>query len=164
MTHSHGENESAIKAVKRAVPEADGLPFVFPVMSLGEIRTNPTTVIFRNLMAMELEEQITSQPMDSVVLLGGCDKTVPADDLLFDNEKFERRRSELSSRSRPSRAVAVGRAVVGRDRGDASTPQPQFMPRRADRLPVLTARHLRPSGGVAARSADRPASTRGIDA
>jgi dihydroxy-acid dehydratase len=68
-----------IEAVKRGVLEAGGIPFVFPVMSLGEILTNPTTMLFRNLMAMELEEQLTSQPMDSVVLMGGCDKTVPAE-------------------------------------------------------------------------------------
>ncbi|MBV9794330.1 MAG: dihydroxy-acid dehydratase [Actinobacteria bacterium] len=79
FTTCHREMPQLIEAVKRGVLEAGGIPFVFPVMSLGEILTNPTTMLFRNLMAMELEEQLTSQPMDSVVLLGGCDKTVPAE-------------------------------------------------------------------------------------
>jgi dihydroxy-acid dehydratase len=78
-TTCHREMPQMIEAVKRGVLEAGGIPFVFPVMSLGEILTNPTTMLFRNLMAMELEEQLTSQPMDSVVLMGGCDKTVPAE-------------------------------------------------------------------------------------
>lgn len=78
-TTCHRDMPQLIEHVKRGVLEAGGLPFVFPVMSLGEILTNPTTMLFRNLMAMELEEQIKSQPMDSVVLLGGCDKTVPAE-------------------------------------------------------------------------------------
>jgi dihydroxy-acid dehydratase len=79
FTTCHREMPQMIEAVKRGVLEAGGIPFVFPVMSLGEILTNPTTMLFRNLMAMELEEQLTSQPMDSVVLMGGCDKTVPAE-------------------------------------------------------------------------------------
>ena len=79
FTTCHRDMPQLIEHVKRGVLEAGGLPFVFPVMSLGEILTNPTTMLFRNLMAMELEEQIKSQPMDSVVLLGGCDKTVPAE-------------------------------------------------------------------------------------
>ncbi|WP_449279080.1 dihydroxy-acid dehydratase [Leucobacter sp. GX24907] len=78
-TTCHREMPQMIESVKRGVLEAGGIPFVFPVMSLGEILTNPTTMLFRNLMAMEVEEQITSQPMDAVVLLGGCDKTVPAE-------------------------------------------------------------------------------------
>ena len=79
FTTCHRDMPQLIEHVKRGVLEAGGLPFVFPVMSLGEILTNPTTMLFRNLMAMELEEQLTSQPMDSVVLVGGCDKTVPAE-------------------------------------------------------------------------------------
>ena len=58
--------------------EAGGLPFVFPTISLGETLLSPTAMMFRNLAAMETEELIRAQPMDSVVLLGGCDKTVPA--------------------------------------------------------------------------------------
>ncbi len=67
-----------VAAVKRGVLEAGGLPFAFPTISLNEILTSPTTMLFRNLAAMETEEMIRAQPMDAVVLLGGCDKTVPA--------------------------------------------------------------------------------------
>jgi dihydroxy-acid dehydratase len=67
-----------VTAVKRGVLEAGGLPLVFPTISLNEILTSPTTMLFRNLQAMETEEMIRAQPMDAVVLLGGCDKTVPA--------------------------------------------------------------------------------------
>ena len=79
FTTCHRDMPQLIESVKRGVLEAGGLPFVFPVMSIGEILTTPTSMLFRNLMAMELEEQLGSQPMDSVVLLGGCDKTVPAE-------------------------------------------------------------------------------------
>lgn len=78
-TTCHRDMPALIEAVKRGVIEAGAIPFVFPVMSLGEILINPTAMLFRNLMAMELEEQLRSQPMDAVVLLGGCDKTMPAE-------------------------------------------------------------------------------------
>ena len=78
-TTCHRDMPQLVEAVKRGVLEAGGLPFVFPAMSLGEILVNPTSMMFRNLMAMEVEEQIKYQPMDAVVLLGGCDKTVPAE-------------------------------------------------------------------------------------
>jgi dihydroxy-acid dehydratase len=64
--------------VKRGVWEAGGLPLEFPAMSLGETQMRPTTMLFRNLLAMEVEESIRGNPIDGVVLLGGCDKTTPA--------------------------------------------------------------------------------------
>jgi dihydroxy-acid dehydratase len=67
-----------VEHVKRGVLEAGGLPMVFPTMSLGETLLTPTSMLYRNLMAMETEELIRSQPMDAAVLIGGCDKTVPA--------------------------------------------------------------------------------------
>jgi len=67
-----------VQAAGRGVLEAGGIPFVFPTMSLNEIFVHPTTMLYRNLMAMVTEEMIRAQPMDAVVLLGGCDKTVPA--------------------------------------------------------------------------------------
>jgi dihydroxy-acid dehydratase len=67
-----------VEAIKRGVLAAGGLPLDFPTISLGEAFTNPTTMKFRNLMSMDVEEMIRSQPMDAVVLLGGCDKNVPA--------------------------------------------------------------------------------------
>ena len=66
------------EAVKRGVLLAGGLPLEFPTISLGENLMKPTTMLYRNLMAMDVEESIRSYPLDAVVLLGGCDKTVPA--------------------------------------------------------------------------------------
>jgi len=63
--------------VKRGVWEAGGLPLEFPAMSLGETQMRPTAMLFRNLVAMEVEESIRGNPIDAVVLLGGCDKTTP---------------------------------------------------------------------------------------
>jgi dihydroxy-acid dehydratase len=77
-TTCHRQMPELVEAVRRGVLEAGGLPVVFPTMSLPEILVSPTSMLFRNLMAMETEEQIRSQPMDAVVLVGGCDKTVPA--------------------------------------------------------------------------------------
>jgi dihydroxy-acid dehydratase len=66
------------EAVKRGVLQAGGLPLEFPTISLGEPFMKPTTMLFRNLMAMDVEETIRANPLDAVVLIGGCDKTVPA--------------------------------------------------------------------------------------
>jgi dihydroxy-acid dehydratase len=67
-----------VDAVKRGVLAAGGLPIEFPTISLGEVFLSPTSLLYRNLMAMDTEEMIRGQPMDAVVLVGGCDKTVPA--------------------------------------------------------------------------------------
>ncbi|MFH1539986.1 MAG: dihydroxy-acid dehydratase, partial [bacterium] len=74
----HRHMPQLAEAVKSGVLGAGGLPFVFPTLSLNEILVSPTTMLYRNLLAMVTEEMIMSQPMDAVVLLGGCDKTVPA--------------------------------------------------------------------------------------
>ncbi|HEV8644418.1 MAG TPA: dihydroxy-acid dehydratase [Burkholderiales bacterium] len=66
------------EAVKRGVFRSGGLPIDFPTISLGEVFLSPTSLMFRNLMAMDVEEMVRAQPMDAVVLIGGCDKTVPA--------------------------------------------------------------------------------------
>ena len=66
------------EAVKRGVLQAGGFPLEFPVMSLGEALMKPTTMLYRNLMAMDVEESIRAYPLDGVVLLTGCDKTNPA--------------------------------------------------------------------------------------
>jgi len=63
--------------VKRGVWEAGGVPIEFPAMSLPETQMRPTAMLFRNLLAMEVEESIRANPIDGVVLLGGCDKTTP---------------------------------------------------------------------------------------
>ena len=64
--------------VKRGVWEAGGVPFEFPVMSLGETNLRPTAMLFRNLASMDVEESIRANPIDGVILLAGCDKTTPA--------------------------------------------------------------------------------------
>ena len=77
-TTCHRQMPELIAAVKRGVLEAGGLPLAFPTTSLAEILLSPTSMLYRNLLAMETEEMIVAQPMDAVVLVGGCDKTVPA--------------------------------------------------------------------------------------
>lgn len=67
-----------VEAVKRGVLAAGGLPLEFPTISLGEVYLKPTSLFFRNLMSMDTEEMLKGLPMDAVVLIGGCDKTVPA--------------------------------------------------------------------------------------
>lgn len=67
-----------VEAIKRGILMAGGIPLAFPTISLGEMFTSPTTMLYRNLAAMDTEEMIRAQPIDGVVLLGGCDKTVPA--------------------------------------------------------------------------------------
>ncbi|HEY9445548.1 MAG TPA: dihydroxy-acid dehydratase, partial [Burkholderiales bacterium] len=67
-----------IEAVKRGVMLAGGLPVDFPTISLHESFAHPTSMYLRNLMAIDAEEMIRGQPVDAVVLIGGCDKTVPA--------------------------------------------------------------------------------------
>ncbi len=74
----HGNAPQLLEAVKRGVMLAGGLPMDFPTMSLHESFSAPTSMFLRNLMAMETEELVRAQPMDAVVLIGGCDKTVPA--------------------------------------------------------------------------------------
>jgi len=69
---------SLAEAVKRGVLLAGGLPLEFPTIGLGENLMKPTAMLYRNLMSMDVEESIRAYPLDAVVLLGGCDKTVPA--------------------------------------------------------------------------------------
>jgi dihydroxy-acid dehydratase len=78
FNNCHRHFPELIEAVKRGVLAAGALPVEFPTISLGEVFLNPTSLKFRNLMSIDVEEMIRAQPMDSVVLLGGCDKTVPA--------------------------------------------------------------------------------------
>lgn len=74
----HGNVPQLIEAAKRGVMLAGGMPMVFPTMSIHESFAAPTSMFLRNLMAMETEEMVRAQPMDSVILIGGCDKTIPA--------------------------------------------------------------------------------------
>src|SRR5881275_3025054 len=78
FNNCHRLTPELVDAVKRGVIGAGGLPLDFPTISLGEVFLNPTSLVFRNLMSIDVEEMIRAQPMDAVVLVGGCDKTVPA--------------------------------------------------------------------------------------
>jgi dihydroxy-acid dehydratase len=78
FNNCHRHFPELVEAVKRGVIAAGGLPIDFPTVSLGEVFLSPTSMMFRNLMAMDVEEMVRAQPMDAVVLIGACDKTVPA--------------------------------------------------------------------------------------
>ena len=74
----HGNAPALVDAVRRGVMFAGGLPIEFPTISIHESFSHPTSMYLRNLMSIDTEEMIRAQPMDAVVLIGGCDKTVPA--------------------------------------------------------------------------------------
>jgi dihydroxy-acid dehydratase len=78
FNNCHRHFPELLEAVKRGVLAAGGLPLEFPTISLGEVFLSPTSLKYRNLMSIDTEEMIRAQPMDAVVLMGGCDKTVPA--------------------------------------------------------------------------------------
>ena len=78
LTPCNGHLRDFAEVVKRGVLEAGGVPFEFPVMSLGETVMKPTTMLFRNLVSMDVEESIRANPLDGIVLLNGCDKTTPS--------------------------------------------------------------------------------------
>ena len=78
LTPCNAHLDEVATSVKQGVYEAGGIPLNMPVMSLGETQMRPTAMLFRNLAAMEIEEALRANPVDGVVLLGGCDKTIPA--------------------------------------------------------------------------------------
>ncbi len=78
FNNCHRTMPELVDAVSRGVLAAGALPRPFPTTSLGEVFLNPTSMVYRNLMSMDTEEMVRAQPMDAVVLIGGCDKTVPA--------------------------------------------------------------------------------------
>src|SRR6195256_3387868 len=78
FNNCHRHFPELLDAVKRGVLAAGALPIDFPTISLGEVFLSPTSLKYRNLMSIDTEEMVRAQPMDAVVLVGGCDKTVPA--------------------------------------------------------------------------------------
>jgi dihydroxy-acid dehydratase len=102
----HGNVPTLIEAVKRGVMLAGAMPMVFPTISIHESFAYPTSMYLRNLMAMDTEEMIRAQPMDAVVLIGGCDKTLPAQLMA------------AASADLPTVVIPVGPMVVGHYRGD----------------------------------------------
>src|SRR6202142_1545600 len=101
----HGNVPTLIEAVKRGVMLAGGMPMVFPTISIHESFSYPTSMFLRNLMAMETEEMIRAQPMDAVILIGGCDKTLPAQLMA------------AVSADLPTVVIPVGPMVVGQHLG-----------------------------------------------
>jgi dihydroxy-acid dehydratase len=102
----HGNVPQLIEAVKRGVMLAGGMPMVFPTISIHESFAYPTSMFLRNLMAMDTEEMLRALPVDSVVLIGGCDKTLPAQVMA------------AASADRPSIVLPVGPMVVGHYKGE----------------------------------------------
>ncbi|WP_174503834.1 L-arabinonate dehydratase [Acidiphilium sp. C61] len=78
LAHCHGHFPERVEAIRRGVLQAGGFPVEIPVMALPENFVKPTTMLYRNLLAMEVEESLRSLPVDGAVLMGGCDKTTPA--------------------------------------------------------------------------------------
>ncbi|MGB7036015.1 MAG: dihydroxy-acid dehydratase [Xanthobacteraceae bacterium] len=106
FNNCHRHFPELLAAVKRGVLAAGALPLEFPTISLGEVFLTPTSLKFRNLMAMDTEEMVRAQPMDAVVLMGGCDKTVPAQLM------------GAVSADRPAIALVAGPMMTGRYRGE----------------------------------------------
>src|SRR4051812_7512260 len=102
----HGNVPQLVAAIKRGVMLAGGLPMEFPTISIHESFAHPTSMFLRNLMAMDTEEMIRAQPMDAVVLIGGCDKTIPAQMMA------------AASADLPAIVVPVGPMLVGHHRGE----------------------------------------------
>lgn len=105
FNNCHRTTPELVVAVSRGVLAAGGLPLDFPTISLGEPYLSPTSLVFRNLMSMDVEEMIRAQPMDAVVLIGGCDKTLPAQLM------------GAISANKPAIALPVGAMTTGRFEG-----------------------------------------------
>jgi dihydroxy-acid dehydratase len=102
----HGNVPDLIESVKRGVMLAGGLPMVFPTISIAESFAHPTSMFLRNLMAMETEEMIRAQPMDAVVVVGGCDKNLPAQAMA------------IASVDLPAVVLPTGPMLVGHYKGE----------------------------------------------
>jgi dihydroxy-acid dehydratase len=102
----HGNAPALIEAAKRGVMLAGGLPMVFPTISIHESFAHPTSMYLRNLMAMDTEEMLRAQPMDAVIVIGGCDKTLPAQIMA------------AASVDLPTVVIPVGPMVVGHHKGE----------------------------------------------
>ena len=106
FNNCHRHFPELLQAVKRGVLTAGALPVEFPTISLGEVFLNPTSLKFRNLMSIDTEEMVRAQPMDAVVLMGGCDKTVPAQLM------------GAVSAGKPTIMLVAGPMMTGRHRGE----------------------------------------------
>src|SRR6266540_5637143 len=102
----HGNVPQIIEAVKRGVMLTGAMPMVFPTISIAESFAFPTSMYLRNLMAMDTEEMIRAQPMDAVIVIGGCDKTLPAQVMA------------AASADIPAIVLPTGPMVVGHYKGE----------------------------------------------
>ena len=102
----HGNAAALVEAVSRGIMLNGGLPMPFPTISIHESFAHPTSMYLRNLMAMDTEEMIRAQPMDSVIVIGGCDKTLPAQVMA------------ANSADLPTVVIPVGPMVVGHHKGE----------------------------------------------
>src|SRR5499426_181407 len=102
----HGNAAQLVDAVKRGAMLAGGLPMEFPTVSIHESFAHPTSMYLRNLMSIDTEEMIRAQPMDAVVLIGGCDKTVPAQLM------------GAASADKPAIQLVTGPMMTGRHKGE----------------------------------------------
>ncbi|MEH3148187.1 MAG: dihydroxy-acid dehydratase [Methylobacterium frigidaeris] len=102
----HGNVPALIEAAKRGVMLAGAMPMAFPTISIHESFAHPTSMFLRNLMAMDTEEMIRAQPMDAVIVIGGCDKTLPAQIMA------------AASVDLPTVVIPVGPMVVGHHKGE----------------------------------------------
>ncbi len=106
FNNCHRHFPELLEAVRRGVLATGALPMAFPTISLGEVFLSPTSMKYRNLMSIDTEEMIRAQPMDAVVLMGGCDKTVPAQIM------------GAVSAGRPAVMLVAGPMMTGRHRGE----------------------------------------------
>src|SRR5262249_46104736 len=106
FNNCHRHFPELLEAVRRGVLAAGALPIAFPTISLGEVFLSPTSLKYRNLMSIDTEEMIRAQPMDAVVLMGGCDKAVPA------------QLRGAGSAGGPAVMRVAGRMMPGRHRGE----------------------------------------------
>src|SRR5574342_736903 len=106
FNNCHRHFPELLEAVKRGVLAAGALPVEFPTVSLGEVFLSPTSLKYRNLMSIDTEEMVRAQPIDAVVLMGGCDKTVPAQLM------------GAVSAGRPAVMLVAGPMMTGRHRGE----------------------------------------------
>ncbi len=106
FNNCHRHFPELLEAAKRGILAAGALPVEFPTISLGEVFLSPTSLKFRNLMSIDTEEMIRAQPMDAVLLMGGCDKTVPAQLM------------GAVSAGRPAIMLIAGPMMTGRHRGE----------------------------------------------
>jgi dihydroxy-acid dehydratase len=102
----HGNVPDIIEAAKRGIMLSGAMPMVFPTISIAESFSHPTSMYLRNLMAMDTEEMIRAQPMDAIIVIGGCDKTLPAQIM-----------AALSA-DLPTVVIPVGPMVVGHHKGE----------------------------------------------